>query len=99
MTPLSVLAQLKIGTEEIGYRTSIFSADTGLTSILTMVYMWAGIVAVVVLIIAGFLFVTARGDAAQMKRSKDAIRGAVIGLVVVMAAFAITRFVIGGLQG
>ncbi len=99
MNTLSLLAQIeKVSRDEIGYNGTITDDGAAIANILFLVYTWAGIVAVIVIIIAGFLFVTARGDAAQMKRSKDAIRGAVIGLVVVMAAFAITRFVIGGLQ-
>lgn len=95
-----VLAQLKINPSEIGYdQGTTFTSNSALSNILELVYMWAGIVGVFVLIIASLFFVTARGNAAQMKRSKDAIQGTVIGLVIVMAAFAITRFVIGGVQG
>lgn len=94
-----LLAQLKINPTDIGYDNASVDSDLALSSILTLVYTWAGIIAVLVLIIAGFFFVTSRGDASQMKRSKDAIRGAVIGLIVVMMAFAITRFIIGGVQG
>lgn len=94
----SQLAQIKIPRSEIGYNTGITSDGTSLETILNLVYMGAGIVVIIVLVVAGFLFVTSRGDPAQMKRSKDAIRGAVIGLVAVIAAFAITQFVLGGLQ-
>lgn len=87
---------MKIDGSDIGYNPGI-NAEDPLADILTMVYTWAGIVAVLIIIVASLLFVTSRGDAAQMKRSKDAIRGAVIGLVVVMSAFAITQFVIGGI--
>ena len=100
MKTLFEFAQLKINPSDIGYDPgSTLDEDIALANILNLVYMWAGIVAVIVLIVASFLFVTARGDASQMKRSKDAVRGAIIGLIVVMAAFAITRFVIGGVQG
>ncbi len=96
---MNLVAQLKIDRTRIGYKSGITDADTGLQYVLDTIYLWAGILAVFVLVIAGLLFVTSRGDASQMKRSKDAIRAAVIGLVVVMVAFVITRFVIGGLQG
>lgn len=100
MKILNVLAQLKINPSEIGYYPgNTYTDDSALSNILLLIYTWAGIIAVIVLIVAGFFFITARGDATQMKRSKDAVRGAVIGLIVVMVAFAITRFVIGGLQG
>jgi len=92
---------VKIGNQQgdIGYHPMITNDNVALTSILNLVYLWSGIIAVIVIIIAGIFFVSSRGDAAQIKRSKDAIRGAVIGLIVIMVAFAITRFVIGGVQG
>ena len=99
MRAQTLFAQLKISKDEIGYNTTVLSGDTGLTNILNLIYFWAGIVAVIVIVIAGFFYITSRGDAAQMKRSKDATRGAVIGLIVVLLAFVITRFVIGGFQG
>jgi heme/copper-type cytochrome/quinol oxidase subunit 2 len=89
----------KINPTEIGYDPGITTGEEAIANILILVYFWAGIVAVLVIIIAGIFFVTSRGDANQMKRSKDAIRGAVIGLIVVMVAFAITRFIIGGVSG
>ena len=96
MNILSQLA-LTLTTGDIGYNSGI-TDENALGTILDLVYTWAGIIAVFVIVIAGLFFVTSRGDANQMKRAKDAIRGAVIGLVVVMVAFVITRFVIGGVQ-
>lgn len=89
--------ELGDGDKGIGY-SGLSSGNTAMEGVLALVYTWAGIIAVLIIVIAGLFFVTARGDATQMKRSKDAIRGAVIGLVVVIIAFAITRFVIGGVQ-
>ena len=66
--------------------------------ILNAVYLWAGIIAVIVIVIAGFLYVFSRGEAQQITRAKNAILGAVIGLVVIMLAFAITNFVIQGVS-
>ena len=92
----TLLAQLKVSPSDIGYTPGVTDSSEGLTYILNAIYMWTGIIAVIVIIIAGYFAVTSRGDATQMKRSKDAIRAAVIGLIIVMTAFIITRFVIGG---
>jgi cytochrome bd-type quinol oxidase subunit 2 len=95
----TALAALKVDPEsDIGYSGMIRSPEHALTSILNVTYMWAGVICVLILIVAGFLFVTSRGDPAQMKRSKDAIRGAVVGLVVVLVAFTITQFILGRLS-
>ncbi len=72
----------------------VLANDPTLGNILDVVYFWAGIVAVLVIIIAGFFYVTANGNAQTIERAKNAILGAVIGLVVVMMAFGITRIIV-----
>lgn len=70
-------------------------ANTLLTNVLNQVYIWAGIIAVIVLIIAGYIYVTSTGNAQAVQKAKDAIFGAVIGLVVIIMAFTITAFITG----
>ncbi len=75
-------------------------SDTGLLdSILGAVYFWAGIIAVGMVIFGGFMYVVSNGDAGRVKKAKDTMLYAVIGIVVVLIAFAITKFVIGGVNG
>lgn len=50
------------------------------------------------LLFAGYLWMTAQGDDKQVQRAKDMIKNAIIGLVIVAAAFAITNFVLGRLS-
>lgn len=69
--------------------------NASIITILNTVYFWAGLIAVVVIVIAGFIFVTSRGDSQQVTRARNAILGAVIGLVVVLLAFTITQFILG----
>lgn len=71
------------------------SAEVVLNTALNSVYMVAGIVAVIVIIIAGYMYVTSQGDSSAVTKAKNAILYAVIGLVVIILAFAITWFVIG----
>lgn len=62
--------------------------------IANLVALVAGIAAVIVIVIAGFRYVTSGGDAAKAKNAKDTIVGAVIGLVVIALAAEIIAFVI-----
>lgn len=64
-------------------------------NILTVFYMVSGVVAVIVIIIAGFTFVTTGSDPAAVAKSRNTILYAVIGLVVIISAFVITQFVTG----
>jgi hypothetical protein len=68
---------------------------TGLMSNgLNIVYFVLGIVAVVVIILAGYQYLTANGEAQKAAKAMQTILFAVIGLVVVIMAFAITNFVL-----
>ena len=62
---------------------------------LTTVYTITGMVAVIVIIIAGYIFATSNGNAAKAQKARQAILYAVIGIIVVLMAFAITQYVIG----
>ena len=63
-------------------------------NLLMTIYLWAGIVAVLVIIIGGFWYATANGNQDRIKSGKNTIMYAVAGLVVIIMAAAITQFVI-----
>ncbi|MNR36714.1 hypothetical protein D3C85_1546720 [compost metagenome] len=71
------------------------SGDTGIAGILSIVYFIAGIVAVIVIIIAGYIYTTSSGDAGAVKKAKNMILYSVVGIVVIALAFVITQFVAG----
>ncbi|MDB5166991.1 MAG: rane protein of unknown function [Candidatus Saccharibacteria bacterium] len=53
-----------------------------------------GLAAVIVIIIAGFIYVTSSGEAAAITRAKNMILYAVVGLVVAFSAYAIINWVL-----
>lgn len=61
---------------------------------INMLSVVAGIVAVIMLIVSGFKYVTSQGDAAQISNSKKTIIYAIVGLVLVAFAQFIVRFVL-----
>lgn len=65
------------------------------SGVLSIVYMVSGAFAVFIIVISGYMYATAAGDAGKIAKAKNAITYAVIGVVVVLIAFAITQFVIG----
>ena len=71
------------------------SADNVLATGLNILYFVAGIFAVIVIIIAASTLVTNNGDPSALAKARNAIIYAVIGLVVIIAAFTVTWFVIG----
>ena len=63
-------------------------------NILNAIITVLGLVAVVVIIYGGIQYMTSTGDAGKVKKAKDTILYAVIGLIVCVLAFAIVNFVI-----
>lgn len=67
--------------------------------IVNVVLSMLGIIAVIVIIIGGFMYATSSGDASKVTRAKNVIMYAVIGLVVSLLAWAIVNFVVMNLAG
>lgn len=74
------------------------ASNFSLKAILNAVYFWAGAVAVIIIVIAGFMYVLSSNDSSQISKAKNAILSAVIGLIVILLAFGITNIVIGAVQ-
>ncbi len=68
-------------------------------TIITYVLGIAGLVAVIFLIIGGFNYITAQGNEEQTKKAASTLLNAVIGLIVIFAAFAIVYTVQKNLLG
>lgn len=56
-----------------------------------------GIIFVVLIVYAGFLYMTAAGEDDKVSRAKDMLRNGVIGLILILAAYAISNFVVSAL--
>lgn len=56
-----------------------------------------GIVLVVLVVYAGFLYLTAAGDDDKVKKAKKLLTQSIIGLVIIIAAYAIATYVIDAL--
>lgn len=51
-----------------------------------------GVIFLILMIYAGYLWMLARGNEQEVERAKNLIRDAIIGLIIVLAAYAITYF-------
>lgn len=71
------------------------NADTLLTNGLDLVYFLAGSIAVIIIIVAGVMYSASSGDAGRVSKAKNLLTYAIVGLVIVLCAFVITRFVRG----
>ena len=61
---------------------------------LNIAYFLAGTIAIIVIIIGGIMYATSGGNSGSVTKAKNMILYSVVGLVLVIAAWAITNFVI-----
>ncbi|MBT3817156.1 MAG: hypothetical protein HOG08_02305 [Candidatus Magasanikbacteria bacterium] len=84
------------GTPELKRTTDVrVLAGTVIGSALSMI----GVLFFILMLYAGFLWMTARGDEGQTTKAKDTIIAAVIGLIIVLSSYAVTRFVFQSVEG
>lgn len=77
-----------------GSSTDFKLMDTAAT-IINVIVGVTGIIAVVVIVIGGILYVTSTGDATKAKRAQHTILYGIVGLIIALLAFAIVNFVLG----
>jgi hypothetical protein len=53
-----------------------------------------GVVFLVLMVYGGYIWLIARGDESKAEKAKDTIVNSLIGLIIVLAAYAITYFVL-----
>lgn len=56
-----------------------------------------GVVFLILMVYGGYEWMTAHGDEQKVTKAKDTIRSAIIGLIVVLGAYAISYFVVSKL--
>lgn len=91
------LVTSQVGMKEIG---TVFGnstpADirTTVAKIINVILGFLGVIFLGLAVYAGFLYMTASGNEEKTKASLDLLRNAVIGLIILLAAWAITRFTV-----
>ncbi len=107
VTPMAVYAEqanitdnLKAGSnlDPTGNNTDISSGSSGITNLITSVVnifsLIVGMVSVIMIIYGGFRYITSGGDSGKVSGAKNTIIYAVIGLVIVVLAQVIVKFIL-----
>lgn len=69
-----------------------------LTRVTTYVFVLAGVIAFFYLIISGFTYLTAGGNADNAKKGQTGMINAILGIVIIFLAYAIVRAVVSFLN-
>ncbi|MFH1565459.1 MAG: hypothetical protein ABIC82_06530 [bacterium] len=83
------------------YKTNTEANDKSLATYIGKVISYAlsmlGVIFLVLLVYGGFIWMLARGDSEEVKKSKDIIINAAIGIIIVLISYAITYYVVANL--
>ena len=91
------LAASALTIENVGSTLGLGSADLKQTviNIISFVLGLLGLIAVIMILYGGFIWLTAGGNEDRVDSAKKIISAAAIGLVVILISWAIVNFVIG----
>lgn len=91
------LINSQIGLNSVGQaygNTTPEDIRVTIAKIINLVLEFLGVIFIGLMIFAGFQYMTAGGNEEQTKKAVGLIKNAVIGLLVILMAWAITRFTI-----
>ena len=93
--PAVASAQASLGIE-VGGSTGLGSRDLKetITQVLNVLLGFLGIIAVIVILLGGFKWMTAGGNEDKVAEAKKLIGAGIVGLVIILAAYAIATYVI-----
>lgn len=95
----TVRAEVTEGLAAVGKTVKLPSTDPRILAarIINVALGVIGIVLLVLILYAGFLYMTSGGEKDKIDTAKKIITNAIIGLIIILSAWAITRFVISKL--
>lgn len=84
-----------INIAQAGPMASAPPLSTLVMNVLSFVLTIVGAIAVLVIVVAGVMYMTAGGDAERVARAKRALIGGIIGICVVILSLTIVKTIIG----
>ncbi|MBI4812329.1 hypothetical protein HY798_02700 [Candidatus Falkowbacteria bacterium] len=87
----------KTAGDGAGYNTGKTDPTDIISTIIQIALSFLGVIFLVLMIYGGYLWMTASGNEQQVEKAKGMIKNALIGLIIVIAAYAISYFVVSKL--
>lgn len=82
------------GNSGQGCDTSTAPIDNTLQNVVNLLSAIAGVIAVIMLVVAGFKYTTAAGDSSKISSARTTITYAIVGIIIVGAAQLLVRLVL-----
>lgn len=68
--------------------------STKIASLINFMTGFAALVAVILIVVAGYMFITSSGDADKVEKAGKTLSGAIVGLVIVFVARVLVEFIL-----
>lgn len=78
--------------------TSQENIDSVAGTVINTALSLVGLIFLILMVYGGYLWMTARGEESQIEKAQNIIRSAIIGIVIVMSAYAITFLITSRLE-
>lgn len=66
-------------------------------SIINVSLIFLGTITLILVIVSGFMWLLAGGEEEKIKKAKDILKGAVMGLVIVLASYGLAQYIFSAL--
>jgi hypothetical protein len=100
LLPIEPLQALDVGVNEVNNSVDLGSEDprTVVGRIINIAMLFLGVVAVGIIIFAGFKWMMAGGEEEKVSSAKKTLKNGVIGLVIVLSSWGIASFILSRLM-
>lgn len=89
-------AQIKASGQKaglVGASGKVLDPRLAAASIIQMMLQLLGIIFVCLVVLAGFWLITSKGDEAKIEKAHNTIQAAIVGIIIILISYSITRFV------
>ena len=84
------------GSKGAGYKTSA-TIEGVVGSVISILLGILGVIFLILIVLGGYWWMMARGDEGKVEKARDTMTRAIIGLAIVLAAYAITYYVVNAI--
>lgn len=65
-------------------------------NVISILMFVAGVVAIAFIIVGGFMYIASGGEPGNIKKAKETIVNAVVGLIIALVSFGVVKFITAG---
>ena len=101
VSPILVLAYdfeeqsgLNLTAGRAGYTNEPKSVDGMIIQGITLLLTFVGVLFLILAIVSGFRWMTARGNEAEVEKAKKMLIQSIIGVLIILAAYALSYFIV-----